>query len=390
MIRHPAPGARSTIAPVRAAALALLVVLPASVAAQSADDDPAFRPPGEEVVLDPGPVSVNVGGTVLAPAWISGVSGFGFGVQTLGVFHLGEPGANLASTHRMLGLYTLAGRWRLESDTDLYWGGNTWHANLEPRYDGLRTGFYGVGNPPPLADAEEYEPNDLGMVAGLYRRLYRNLQVGLVYELAYHEVHESEAGGLIESDPDLIGQDGWISGVGLALAFDSRDRIFSPRHGVYATYTVTGFPDQLGGEYDFTEYELDLRTYLPLARRHVLALQAYTLISRGATPFWRLPSVGDLPHSRAYGQERFRDKTLGGLQVEWRWQWSSRFGLEVFAGGVTLDDDRRDLRLDEMRPSLGASLRVRRPMGDDAVPMRIGGAWGDDGWRLVFGVGDAF
>ncbi len=390
MLRHRSPGPRPAATSSCAPALALFLVLSPGVVAQSTGEDPAFRPPGEEVVLDPGPVSVNVGGTVLAPAWISGVPGFGLGVQTLEVFHLGGPGENLSSTHRMLGLYTLAGRWRVESNTDLYWGGNTWHANLEPRYDGLRTGFYGVGNPPPRADAEGYEPSDLGVLAGLYRRLYRNFQIGVIYEFVYHEVHETEAGGLLERDPGLVGQDGWISGVGLTLAHDSRDRIFSPRHGIYGTCTLTGFSDRLGGEYDFTEYEFDLRTYLPLARRHVLAIQAYALLSRGSTPFWRLPSVGALPHSRAYDQRRLRDKTLSALQAEWRWEWSSRFGLEIFLGTVTLDDDLSDLRLDEMRPSLGASLRMRWSMGDDIVPIRIGGAWGDDGWRLVSGVGDAF
>jgi hypothetical protein len=64
--------------------------------------------------------------------------------------------------------------------------------------------------------------------------------------------------------------------------------------------------------------------------------------------------------------------------------------MEIYAGAVGLDATVSQIRLDEMKPSLGASLRLYRDMGGDIVPMRIGGAWGDDGWRLVIGIGDAF
>lgn len=374
----------------RTISLILAALVVAGGAAGQTDEDPAFRPPGEQTVRNTGPVSVSVGGTVVAPAWIGGDPGVGFGLQTLSVFHLGPRDRNLESTNRALLLYTLKGRWRLHNRTDLYWGENLWHVRVEPQYDGLRTGFYGLGNPAPLEDPEYYEPSSLRLETGIFRRFYRRLQIGLVADVQYHEVSHNESGGFLETRPELVGQDGWVIGSGLAFAYDSRDRVFDPRRGLFASWSAIGFPDEIGGKYSFTDYEVDVRTYLAVAARHTLAVQGYAALSRGETPFWRLPSVGDLPHSRAYDPHRLRDKTLGGLQVEWRWRWSPRFGAEVFAGAVGLSETLTDLQLREMRPSIGASLRMYQDMGGDIVPMRFGGAWGDDGWRLVIGVGDAF
>ncbi|MEZ4386091.1 MAG: hypothetical protein R3D98_00655 [Candidatus Krumholzibacteriia bacterium] len=212
----------------------------------------------------------------------------------------------------------------------------------------------------------------------------------MIHDRRRHVLHDAESGGLLRTDPGVRQQWGAVSGAGLALEFDDRDRVFAPSRGVYGSASAIGYPELLGSAFQFEAYEVDLRLFLPAATRHTLAAQAYLQLDRGSVPFWHLPTLGDLPHSRAYEAHRLRDRTLAAAQLEWRWTWTDRLGCEVFAGGAWLDRTLPDLRVDAVQPSLGASLRFTRRMGDDLVPFRIGAAWGNDGWRAVVGAGDAF
>jgi len=369
--------------------LCALICLVAAVQAQPSND-PNFRPPAEESTVDSGPLSMTVGGTMVGPTWLSGHSGFAVGLEAIRVAHLGTSLENTPSMHRWLGLYALNGRWRFQSRSDFFWGANRWHAELEPRYDGLRTVYRGIGNPAPFPATEHYEPSDFRLRSALYRRLTGPLRMGVIYDLQDHRVHETDADGQLPLDAGLMAQQGTVAGIGLALGLDTRNALFNPSRGLFGQISAVHFSDQLGGHQRFDEYEIDLRSYLPLATDHTLAWQGYALVSRGSTPFWRLPSVGELPHSRAYDALRLRAKTLVAAQLEWRWRISRRIGCEVYAGAAGIDDDLGSLRSDLLLPTVGASLRIFRAMNGELEPMRIGAAWGDDGWRMEVGVGDAF
>ena len=367
-------------------ALAAVLTLPSF-----ADTDPNFRPPAEESTLDSGPISVRALGATWAPTFIGGEeTGFGMGLQILRPFHLGPDAVNTVSALRLLGLATFRGQARFESRADLYWGENRWYGRLDLDYDGLATPFYGIGNPAPRADAEYYEPDDIHLRGFLFRRLHRSLRAGLTGDFQHHVIHEPEAGGLIATDPELRRQDGTVSGLGLALGLDTRDRVFDPHRGVYATASVTVFDDVFGSEYDFKDNVVDLRGFMPLAASHVLAVQLHGKRSYGAPPFWRLPSLGELSHSRAYPAQRLCDRVLAAGLVEWRWRWSRTLGWATFASEAFIADRAVNLRLADAQPTLGAGLRIYEESDGEMVPTRLDVSWGREGWRLLIGVGDAF
>lgn len=358
--------------------------------AMTADADPNFRQPDEGSTTDTGPLAVTVGGTIVAPTWDSGHAGFAMGLEAVRVVHLGREGENTPSMHRAKGLYAFNGRWRFESTSHFFWGDNRWSATLAPRYDGLRTVFQGVGNPAPLPDQEEYEPSELRLAGALFRRVVPHVRVGLAFDVHDHQIHEADATSHLRTDPALDAQQGRLVGLGPVAYLDTRDAVFNPSRGLFGVVSHLHFADPLGSQFAGDEYRMDVRVYRPLAQRHTLAWQGYTLRANGSVPFWRLPSLGELSHSRAYDALRLRAHLLVATQLEWRWRFSRRLGCEVYVGTAVMGPDLEQLRISRARESIGASLRIFRSIDGQLVPMRVGAAWGDDGWRMQVGVGDAF
>jgi hypothetical protein len=90
--------------------------------------------------------------------------------------------------------------------------------------------------------------------------------------------------------------------------------------------------DHLGSDFDYDDYLLDVRRYVPVGAGQVLAFQARGRIMTGEPPFYRLPTIGGIGMMRGLFDGRFRDKTAAAVQAEYRFPIWKIVGGVVFAG----------------------------------------------------------
>jgi len=172
---------------------------------------------------------------------------------------------------------------------------------------------------------------------------------------------------------------------------DTRDRRHSPTSGFYYQGLALVFDETLGSDYDFNNYNIDLRNYFRISGRNVVATQVFLYAARGTAPIWRLAELGGREHTRGYRLGRFRDRVLLAAQAEYRTDLVGRFGLVVFGGVGDVAPTYTSFELEHLHPTVGAGLRIRvAKTEDNPLKARFDAAAGDETVRFYFGFDEAF
>ena len=132
--------------------------------------------------------------------------------------------------------------------------------------------------------------------------------------------------------------------------------------------------------------------HLPILRENwVISLRGRVQSVLGdddVVPYFLLPQLGSGRTLRGYESGRFRDRHSLLTSAEFRWI-PNRTGLDIAlfydAGKVT--SRREDLDFDSLKSDWGIGARFHGPT---TTVLRIEGAKGTDGWRLVVSTGPAF
>jgi hypothetical protein len=97
-------------------------------------------------------------------------------------------------------------------------------------------------------------------------------------------------------------------------------------------------------------------------------------------PYWRLPAAGGGQVLRHGGLGRFRGRSLTAAVLEWRARPDAVLGGVAFAEVAHIDG---------WHGGLGGGLRLRLPPRPHNT-VRLDAAWGDGGWGITAGWGEAF
>lgn len=250
--------------------------------------------------------------------------------------------------------------------------------------------FYGIGNDTPESAEEDWEPRYVDFKLGAQRRIHGGLYAGLGYEYQYTKIRETEEGGLIETG-SLRGRDGGVTSAAVALiSWDTRDNTFFPASGSYHQLTAAFNDGALGSDFDYERYVVDLRRYVALGQRQVLALQGLAQLSGGAPPFYALPRFGGQNVMRGYYEGRFRDGNLVAMQAEYRvLPVLGRFGLVGFAGLGDINDKLNGFRLSELRYSIGGGIRFLLST-EEKITLRLDFGVGEHTSGFYITLGEAF
>jgi hypothetical protein len=189
--------------------------------------------------------------------------------------------------------------------------------------------FWGIGGTTPEANRAEYLRDR--QEAGVRGRAQVSPRVDLGASVLYEDNRVDRALGSEVGVPDLFDP--------VPYGFQERTRFvrFDVSAGLDLTHRealqVRGaslrvgaslFRGVNGTDTDFHRFGADLRGFVPLNRRQILAVRAFAELNRlddgPDIPFFHLASVGSTTGLRGFSSDRFTDTDSFGVMSEWRWE----------------------------------------------------------------------
>jgi outer membrane protein assembly factor BamA len=308
---------------------------------------------------------------------------FGFGLAASYYMYGHEQRADrvLPSSIGFLGIYTTEKQIIMSGVTDLYLRGGQVRLLGNMGYSKFPTKYWGIGNETPDTLEEDYTPKTFLLGSEIQWQVREGWYVGAVAQFASRTLAEVADSGLLAAGDAPGANDGHLVGLGALLTRDSRNNTVYPTQGSYHQLRAVVHDGLIGSDWEFALLTADLRTYVPLAARQVLALRALGEWTTGAPPFDLLPQLGGDVLLRGYYQGRFRDRHLIAVEAEYRAPLWWRIGVVGFAGAGQVAGTLDNFRFDRFKASVGGGLRF---LLDPKAGLNIRA---DYGWAFDVGTG---
>jgi len=249
--------------------------------------------------------------------------------------------------------------------------------------------FFGIGPDAAVDDEEVFTSRQFEFSLAVEKEVCCHFSMGARLQWDSWELTEVAADGMLESGQINGVGAGKVAGLGLLASWDNRDRFYSPTRGAWIRARVNFFERVLGGNYAFTHFTVDARTYLPVFGNHVLAFQGKVEFQAGDVPFQYLARFGGMYSMRGYYDGRFRDRDLVMAQLEYRMPLSGRWGLAAFCSGGTVGNRLSDL--DFAKPLVAGGVGVRFVFDKkERIVLRMDVGFGKDSSGIYFSIYEAF
>lgn len=236
--------------------------------------------------------------------------------------------------------------------------------------------FYGIGANKTSTFKENIEYEYIKFNAQVLKKTLPKLFVGAQCQLYdTYNIHYQENSSIVPNS--FFGySSSFVSGLGLAMVYDSRDDINTPQKGIYAEFSNVVYGKYVGSQYQFNNYIVDLRHYKKITKQGVLATQLYANLNFGEVPFKQMGTFGGAFLMRGYYNGRFRNNHSLALQTEYRHSIANtRWGFTLFAGAADVSNKITNFRLSDVKLAAGAGIRFRL-FKNDRASIRIDGGLG--------------
>ncbi|MBY0347650.1 MAG: outer membrane protein assembly factor [Hydrotalea flava] len=232
--------------------------------------------------------------------------------------------------------------------------------NEQISYSSFPDKFWGIGNTTPDSIVEHYSFQQYYLYLHLLRNLGHHFFGGVLYEMQHVYKINYITGGLFDQE-NIAGRSGYfVSGLGLSLTYDDRNDAFAPDKGNFAQIYFNHFDPLIGSSFNYTNLVVDLRKFLRIYRKQVLALQGFSFSNIGAeVPLRSLASLGGANSMRGYYGGRYRDKQAFVLQAEYRVPIYKSVGIALFGSSGEVGHAIDDFALNGLKYAYGAGLRIR-------------------------------
>ena len=314
-----------------------------------------------------------------------------FGVIKYNAFRI--PGHRLPdslirlSNVSLYGLYTLNNQYEIRLKLDLMTGANRFNTVLEARFRDFPMKYFDVGNDTPEEAGELTDFKNLLIAPGFNYKIYRENYIGVRYifdnYLKVKVVNEKEGG------PDLGGNEGVQSGLGIKYFREGRDNRLRAIRGSYIYFSFDLFSHMLGSAFDYNALTIDLRKYYSPIPRLTFAGQIYSEIKSGDIPVQSLAVVGGKYRMRGIYWGRYRDKSMAMAQVEVRFPIYRIIRGTVFGGMGQVGPRLADYRGNGFHTAGGVGLRALIDKATSSV-LRMDLGFSREGYTIFFGFGEAF
>jgi hypothetical protein len=289
----------------------------------------------------------------------------------------------------LLMMYTMNNQIQLQLKPEIYLSKNSFILGATAKFERFPQKFYGIGNDVPQTAAEVYTPETVGLQLSLKKRVVGSVFGGIQYQVGKTSIRKVKPGGLLDQGDILGSSGGLISGLGVSVNWDNRDNLFFPRRGSFLQFAADFFSSPIGSDYHYSVSRLDLRTYVPVFLTHVVAFQVVVRNMGGDPPFYELSMLGGASVMRGTYSGQYRDKALLAPQAEYRLPVWKRIGAVGFIGLGDVGTTLRAIKLNRLKPSLGAGLRYRLD-SREGTNLRLDFAWGKASSGFYMTVQEAF
>ena len=217
--------------------------------------------------------------------------------------------------------------------------------------------LFGIGNDTPSGSEEDYTPKSFQIKATLSARIMPNVNVGPSLRYESVSMREVDPTRLIATRTLTGSTGGASSGLGFVANWDSRDNTFAAYTGSFYQFTALFYQKSFGGDFNYSDFQFDLRNFFEVTKGQVLAVQAGAELMGGDVPFNNLARFGGQNLLRGYYDGRYRDKNGAALQAEYRVPVWWRFGVVGFAGIAQVADRVAQFGLNRFWFAAGAGVR---------------------------------
>ncbi|MCP3930106.1 MAG: BamA/TamA family outer membrane protein [Bacteroidetes bacterium] len=294
------------------------------------------------------------------------------------------------SNLQFLAVYTLAKQILLETRGDIFTSANKWRFRGEMYFNKYPDRNYGLGNTASAhieatdedgevskVNYKQYSSNRIKFSPSVLRKINDNLYVGLqldmesldkVESIPVSEILLNEAAMKINDLP----VDGFRSGVGGQLLFDSRDFILNPLTGGFVEVNALLYNKAFGSDWNFSNLLIDGRKYFNPVANHTLAVRGYFdhRFSDDLIPIRALARVGGKQLVRGYFKGTYQDHNMTAFELEYRmpfwkeddpgklYQVWKRLGIVAFLSGAKTYHKIGDFGDNKFNLAAGAGLRI--------------------------------
>jgi Omp85 superfamily domain len=257
----------------------------------------------------------------------------------------------------VLGLYTLRHQLILVLNSTIFFDKEDRIGRFQASYSYYPDDFWGLGNHTAFTNKEAFSQKQYFINPQFLQRIHRKMYFGVTYEFQHTGPVSYIPGGLFDQE-NIIGRHGGnTSGIGPILSWDTRNNAYSPDRGIFAELQYVWFDRFPGSDFKFRVFSADLRKFISLSPKSVLALQGLAGLTLGNTPFRKLEELGGADMMRGYYGGRFTDKCLMAYQAEYRRFLFWRIGMVAFASTGEVSPTPSHFELDGFHLAYGGGLR---------------------------------
>lgn len=319
-------------------------------------------------------------------------TGFGFGGGGQ-LFFLDENRTfkNRLSNVIFSGIYTLNKQIMFEVTPQIYFGAGDYFIDAHYLLEVYPNLFWGIGNNTPNSNEEVYKQTTHALNISFLKRLPPDLNFGFQFIFKNHEVTEIEEDGILDTQNVIGSRRTVVAGLGAVFNFDTRDNTGSPNKGFYYQAKAQFSSEIFGATSGFNKFILDLREYLPVGERSLIAFQLYSESNFGDVPFQALASYGGGSRARGYFFGRYLDKQMYVSQVEYRWRFKNRWTLNAFVlAGEVAKEPEDFFSIKNIKPGYGFGTRFKLFKDKDTWLRFDLGVGKNDSSGIYFGINEAF
>ena len=245
----------------------------------------------------------------------------------------------------------------------------------------------------------EYDEEKLGGRLIFGRKIGDSYKLGL--EVKTEKVSYELISGILPDDTN----EGLTNSIKPSITYDTRDDVFDPTSGMYHSLSMEKAGGFMGGDYNFTKYNLTLRTYISTdfiidflditnsskltdtIEQGVLAFRAMGGLADTNLPSFTKYNVGGMGTVRGYDFNEFSgDKSLV-FNAEYRFPLAENFQAVVFADWGQAWDYGESIDFKDLKFGRGVGVRFDTPLG----PIRLDYGIGESGvGKTYLSIGHTF